>query len=107
MLSRLCVFFFFKQKAAYEMRISDWSSDVCSSDLLMVWGTTRSAVPCRNSMGVVSVASFSTEANGWVTSRLAPGSLPHFRVPSMAAILVKLDSKIGRASCRERVCQYD
>src|SRR3546814_3593724 len=29
----LCVFFFFKQKTAYEMRISDWSSDVCSSDL--------------------------------------------------------------------------
>src|SRR3546814_6606891 len=27
-------FFFFKQKTAYEMRISDWSSDVCSSDLL-------------------------------------------------------------------------
>src|SRR3546814_7107960 len=29
----LCSFFFFKQKTAYEMRISDWSSDVCSSDL--------------------------------------------------------------------------
>src|SRR3546814_5735555 len=29
-------FFFFKQKTAYEMRISDWSSDVCSSDL---WGS--------------------------------------------------------------------
>src|SRR3546814_3674197 len=29
-------FFFFKQKTAYEMRISDWSSDVCSSDLLML-----------------------------------------------------------------------
>src|SRR3546814_3462312 len=28
--------FFFKQKKAYEMRISDWSSDVCSSDLVMV-----------------------------------------------------------------------
>src|SRR3546814_404418 len=28
----LCFFFFFKQKTAYEMRISDWSSDVCSSD---------------------------------------------------------------------------
>src|SRR3546814_8032245 len=28
-------FFFFKQKTAYEMRISDWSSDVCSSDLLL------------------------------------------------------------------------
>src|SRR3546814_9488299 len=30
----LVTFFFFKQKTAYEMRISDWSSDVCSSDLL-------------------------------------------------------------------------
>src|SRR3546814_4968266 len=30
---RFCSFFFFKQKTAYEMRISDWSSDVCSSDL--------------------------------------------------------------------------
>src|SRR3546814_8411650 len=30
----LCFFFFFKQKTAYEMRISDWSSDVCSSDLI-------------------------------------------------------------------------
>src|SRR3546814_1465152 len=30
----LCYLFFFKQKTAYEMRISDWSSDVCSSDLL-------------------------------------------------------------------------
>src|SRR3546814_6257797 len=36
MIVVLCVcflFFFFKQKTAYEMRISDWSSDVCSSDL--------------------------------------------------------------------------
>src|SRR3546814_1995854 len=33
-------FFFFKQKTAYEMRISDWSSDVCSSDLMV--GLTRS-----------------------------------------------------------------
>src|SRR3546814_2031994 len=31
---RAFFFFFFKQKTAYEMRISDWSSDVCSSDLL-------------------------------------------------------------------------
>src|SRR3546814_3850343 len=33
-------FFFFKQKTAYEMRISDWSSDVCSSDLLRSSGET-------------------------------------------------------------------
>src|SRR3546814_12926560 len=30
----MCLLFFFKQKTAYELRISDWSSDVCSSDLL-------------------------------------------------------------------------
>src|SRR3546814_4149860 len=34
----LLFFFFFKQKTAYEMRISDWSSDVCSSDLVEVVG---------------------------------------------------------------------
>src|SRR3546814_16049975 len=31
----ICILFFFKQKTAYEMRISDWSSDVCSSDLTL------------------------------------------------------------------------
>src|SRR3546814_407120 len=35
----VCCFFFFKQKTAYEMRISDWSSDVCSSDLAGGLGT--------------------------------------------------------------------
>src|SRR3546814_2633772 len=34
MCSELFICFFFKQKTAYELRISDWSSDVCSSDLL-------------------------------------------------------------------------
>src|SRR3546814_5484775 len=33
LVSRCVLFFFFKQKTAYDMRISDWSSDVCSSDL--------------------------------------------------------------------------
>src|SRR3546814_9195766 len=34
MLFLVFLFFFFKQKTAYDMRISDWSSDVCSSDLV-------------------------------------------------------------------------
>src|SRR3546814_3644764 len=38
----VCFVFFFKQKTAYEMRISDWSSDVCSSDL--VYGLSMVAV---------------------------------------------------------------
>src|SRR3546814_6444502 len=42
------IFFFFKQKTAYEMRISDWSSDVCSSDLFVnplppTWGNIAKA----------------------------------------------------------------
>src|SRR3546814_3687756 len=36
-LDAMFAFFFFKQKTAYEMRISDWSSDVCSSDLVARW----------------------------------------------------------------------
>src|SRR3546814_7640033 len=39
-----CFFFFFKQKTAYEMRISDWSSDVCSSDLRAVVGLRRGRI---------------------------------------------------------------
>src|SRR3546814_2774428 len=39
----ICFFFFFKQKTAYEMRISDWSSDVCSSDLI-AFQTNRRAL---------------------------------------------------------------
>src|SRR3546814_10685932 len=42
--------FFFKQKTAYEMRISDWSSDVCSSDLKTVSPVRDpvSRIPCRD-----------------------------------------------------------
>src|SRR3546814_4745390 len=56
-------FFFFKQKTAYEMRISDWSSDVCSSDLLMAdckirdvyTGIAGSHIRSFNSSGMVAV----------------------------------------------------
>src|SRR3546814_6065540 len=41
----VCFCFFFKQKTAYEMRISDWSSDVCSSDLRKRWPKFREETP--------------------------------------------------------------
>src|SRR3546814_6016879 len=47
------VFFFFKQKTAYVMRISDWSSDVCSSDLIIVFGGGR---VFHDVMGIVAVS---------------------------------------------------
>src|SRR3546814_6371209 len=43
--------FFFKQKTAYEVRISDWSSDVCSSDLLTRQSESRQAEALRNIAG--------------------------------------------------------
>src|SRR3546814_9940068 len=79
----LFVFFFFKQKTAYEMRISDWSSDVCSSDLLPVF----------------SFADGYFSARGPGTHMVKAQDLPG--VPPFTAV-----QKIGRASCRERVCQY-
>src|SRR3546814_9564794 len=48
----LWFFFFFKQKTAYEMRISDWSSDVCSSDLLPL--KARRPIPPKSSSPVPS-----------------------------------------------------
>src|SRR3546814_5986431 len=72
----VCVFFF-KQKTAYEMRISDWSSDVCSSDLVLA-------------------------IIGWVTCLL----LCPVAWVMAASYEGKCREQIGRASCRERVCQY-
>src|SRR3546814_9750006 len=51
------VFFFFKQKTAYEMRIRDWSSDVCSSDLMSLIEHARdsAALPPDRSETVVPI----------------------------------------------------
>src|SRR3546814_9641819 len=91
----LCaVVFFFKQKTAYEMRISDWSSDVCSSDLLnVVFGE-----PDHVSKTLLASPVFKKVT---LTGSTAVGKL----LLKRAAETLKA-SKIGRASCRERVCQY-
>src|SRR3546814_2880606 len=53
-------FFFFKQKTAYEMRISDWSSDVCSSDL--------TALAPQNLSGTVAAKLSTWTGERWVVS---------------------------------------
>src|SRR3546814_8953973 len=57
MLFMFLLFFFFKQKTAYEMRISDWSSDVCSSDLAgdVAGGERRQAPAMEAREGAVDV----------------------------------------------------
>src|SRR3546814_2385951 len=94
-----CVFFFFKQKTAYEMRISDWSSDVCSSDL-----DARFAAELQ----------LASAALGDVEPRPAEDADRGVGVVTDQRIVLddarrgrrRRIGEIGRASCRERVCQY-
>src|SRR3546814_4352401 len=88
MLVRSCLYSsifvcFFKQKPAYEMRISDWSSDGCSSDLML-------------GRGVLDLGEHPGDPRERRAVQHAAGSGGEQR----------RRREIGRASCRERVCPY-
>src|SRR3546814_3888331 len=85
----ICVF---KQKTAYEMRISDWSSDVCSSDLPRTLAMNQGSRVLLEQLGAWPAHSASIETVH-VSQR-----------GRLGRTLIR--SEIGRASCRERVCQY-
>src|SRR3546814_4948149 len=103
--------FFFKQKTAYDMRISDWSSDVCSSDLANPAGARENgtAPPARP-------GSRRWQEDRQLAKRAAPGILKETAAlrrrwkasPDPRPLLnsASVLQEIGRASCRERVCQY-
>src|SRR3546814_7533681 len=104
-------FFFFKQKTAYEMRISDWSSDVCSSDLLRIGKVAgdpaankcrridqRENIHCRG--GRVA------EPTGIERSARQHPHRAQFEHEFVRIVQRGQSEEIGRASCRERVCQY-
>src|SRR3546814_10289387 len=55
------IVFFVKQKTAYELRISDWSSDVCSSDLMLLAGACVAPAGAQQAQGVVSLGGTVTE----------------------------------------------
>src|SRR3546814_6755499 len=65
-------FFFFKQKTAYEMRISDWSSDVCSSDLAVGHdlGSTIVPVAADSDVGIGPITAQVTHRASDVPRRL-------------------------------------
>src|SRR3546814_3365245 len=99
MCSWFSLFFFFKQKTAYEMRISDWSSDVCASDLATVGRLAAAAgIAVRILTGREKGAARST-----LLGEIADGTA---KILVGTHALFQDDVKIGRASCRERVCQY-
>src|SRR3546814_9960170 len=77
-------FFFFKQKTAYDMRISDWSSDVCSSDLYF-------------------------EVNSALLSRTQVYELQHLQPEEVAVIVRSEERRVGKecvSTCRSRWSPY-
>src|SRR3546814_2764248 len=97
--------FFFKQKTAYEMRISDWSSDVCSSDLEV------RDVDRRPESEADSLRENNPMEQKPIVKADDHKACPNYitlHIPSGAEnqALPNSWSKNGRASCRERVCQY-
>src|SRR3546814_1609177 len=100
------LFFFFKQKTAYEMRISDWSSDVCSSDLggdqdglVLVEVVLQQAL-------VELLAVEDVQAQGGLVEHQQPGVDRHHQRQVQLHDHALGEFEIGRASCRERGCQY-
>src|SRR3546814_8214618 len=85
--------FFFKQKTAYELRISDWSSDVCSSDLL------------RRGRGARHRRAGADGRRPADLHRRRPARQGGGGKPRAGARGAGGD-EIGRASCRERECAY-
>src|SRR3546814_3467423 len=106
-------FFFFKQKTAYEVRISDWSSDVCSSDLqgladLATWvekGIPPAETSYSFSDGKVSLPAGAAERGGTqpVVRVTAEGKACLEESVGQHVMLRVEAEEIGRASGRERV----
>src|SRR3546814_10791655 len=96
--------FFFKQKTAYEMRIRDWSSDVCSSDLEgLVPSLLISSLSRDEGRGPPRDSTIADTGAGWRQEES-----PHVVIARSAATKQSIvrTGQIGGASGRERVCQY-
>src|SRR3546814_9740679 len=95
-------FFCFKQKTAYEMRISDWSSDVCSSDLPEQQRDRPDESVHEELQRRLARAAVSPDRDDEVhgDQRKVPEHVEQEQVQGGE------HSQIGRAACRERVCQY-
>src|SRR3546814_6987535 len=115
---------FFKQKTAYEMRISDWSSDVCSSDLQLIPHALHVARRLdlallfasggwvsRDAATAASGEDFGEE--GGEEEAIGVRGLLDARASALRFVIGNRlvapepvdNAKIGRASCRERVCE--
>src|SRR3546814_1855119 len=101
------LFFFFKQKTAYEMRISDWSSDVCSSDLCRDHPhDDRGEDPGPDAADLDTVGDQGRNPEREQCGDQADTTRQRSRVVQCHAEHEWAENhEIGRASCRDSVCQ--
>src|SRR3546814_11151054 len=102
--------FIFKRKTAYGLGISDWSSDVCSSDLLLHHGSGPGYTSLIDPDFPAKFAAFAARAAErypWIESWTPINEpLTTARFSALYGHWYPHRKEIGRASCRERVCQY-
>src|SRR3546814_12620322 len=120
LLYLLCDIFFFKQKTAYEMRISDWSSDVCSSDLrhrgrpILVRRRRRNRVMIGTIRVILTAALVAIGGWGMTAGDAAAETAWDFTFTSIDGEPMPLSAwrgkallgEIGRAAWRDRVGLY-
>src|SRR3546814_14012177 len=104
----MLLFFFFKQKTAYEMRISDWSSDVCSSDLVdPEQCASRDRFIGQAGTGDDSASTEARQGCGVVTDDLSMCGGLEFPPANLRPSDQELIISIGRANGIERLRWFD
>src|SRR3546814_9362369 len=92
-------FFFFKQKTAYEMRISDWSSDVCSSDLF--------SAAEKAALAIAEAMSFTPAT---ITDAMFEDARAHFSEAQIVELAARSEERrVGKecvSTCRSRWSPY-
>src|SRR3546814_10542396 len=107
-VASVCCFFFFEQQTAYEMRISDWISDVCFSDLTVQLCKSPMKLCCPSSAAKLNAPIGIMPVRILYAVRLTRSGpkAASSNASTALSLCVERAVKIGRASCRERVCQY-
>src|SRR3546814_16399149 len=105
-------FFFFKQKTAYDMRISDWSSDVCSSDLTTIFDH-RDGEAGMGSADIdgydVALLRMCCRHDGTGAHRSAPASIAEAPCSASLAPTRSEERRVGKecvSTCRSRWSRY-
>src|SRR3546814_6388982 len=98
-------FFFFKRQTANELRIRDWSSDVCSSDLLR-YRLLRHPIMLFGIGPAIQFIVLHRLPWGLMRGGWKPWISAMATNVAIALIVSTLIWQIGRAPCREQVCQY-